>query len=129
MPITLLPSRTLLKLCQARDLIRACYHEPLTLADICTEADFTPWHFLRLFKETFGETPHQFLTRLRLEKARDLLTVSSRSVLDVCLDVGYSSLGSFSSLFARRMGLSPMAFRRRVRPWVTVPGRHTWTFI
>ena len=71
-----------------------------------------------------GETPHEFLTRMRLERAKDLLTISSRPVTEICFDVGFTSLGSFSTLFRRQVGLSPAAFRRRVRAWVTVPGRH-----
>src|SRR5262249_811967 len=67
-------------------------------------------------------TPHAFLTRLRLARARHLLATTNRSVTDVCLDVGFSSLGSFSHLFSRTVGVSPSAYRRRLRPWVTVPG-------
>jgi AraC-like DNA-binding protein len=101
----------------------------VTLADAAAAAHLSPWHFLRLFREAFGETPHQFLTRLRIERARYLLTVTRRSVTDVCLDVGFSSLGSFSTLFSRRVGLSPAAFRRQVRCWTTVPGTAPWQFI
>jgi AraC-like DNA-binding protein len=129
MPRRLPPSSVLKKLCRARDLIRDCYGEPLTLPELSAEAGLSAWHFLRLFKAAFGETPHQFHTRLRIEKAQELLTVTGRSVTDVCLDVGYSSLGSFSTLFARHVGESPHAFRRRVRAWVRVPGRHPWALV
>lgn len=123
------PRRTLYKLCKVRDLMRACLADELTLADLSVEADLSTWHFLRAFRDVFGETPHEFLTRIRIERAKDLLTVSSRSVTDVCLDVGFSSLGSFSTLFRRHVGMSPAEFRRRIRPWVTVPGRHPWLYI
>ena len=122
-------SRTLRKLCRVRDLMRDCLEEELTLADLSLEADLSEWHFLRAFRAAFGETPHGFLTRLRLERARELLTVSSRPVTEICFDVGFTSLGSFSTLFHRQVGLSPAEFRRRVRPWVTVPGRHPWAFV
>jgi transcriptional regulator GlxA family with amidase domain len=84
---------------------------------------------LRTFREAFGETPKEFHTRLRLERAKHLLTFTPRSVTDVCFDVGFSSLGTFSTLFKRQVGLSPKDFRRRVRCWATVPGLPAWGFI
>jgi transcriptional regulator GlxA family with amidase domain len=117
---------TLTKLCQVRDLMRECLDQPLTLEDLCHEVDLSPWHFLRAFRSAFGETPHEFLTRVRIERAKDLLTVSSRPVTEICLDVGFSSLGSFSTLFRREVGLSPVHFRREVRAWISIPGRFPW---
>ena len=117
------------KLCQVRDWMRECYDEPLRLEDLSAEAALTSWHFLRAFRLAFGETPHDYLTRVRLERARDLLTTTSRPVTEICLDVGFSSLGSFSTLFRRETGLSPQQFRREVRSWVTVPGRYPWMFV
>ncbi len=122
-------SRTLRRLCQVRDLMRDCLDEELSLADLSLEAGLSEWHFLRAFRAAFGETPHAFLTRIRLERARHLLTVTTRSVTEICLDVGFSSPGSFSTLFSRSAGLSPLAFRRSVRALVTVPGRHPWAFV
>jgi AraC-like DNA-binding protein len=109
--------------------MRDCLEEELTLTDLSLQADLSEWHFLRAFREAFGETPHAFLTRLRLERAKELLTVSTRAVTEICLDVGFSSLGSFSTLFRRQVGVSPVQFRRRVRAWVSVPGRHPWVFV
>ena len=120
---------TLRRLCRVRDLLRDCLDQELTLDDICMEADLSAWHLLRTFRGAFGETPHEFLTRLRLDRARDLLTVTSRPVTEICFDVGFSSLGSFSTLFRRHVGLSPAQFRRQVRAWVSVPGRHPWAFV
>jgi AraC-like DNA-binding protein len=122
-------SHSLRKLCQVRELINDCLAEELTLDQLSIEAQLSPWHFLRAFRQVFGETPHAYLTRLRLARARDLLTVSSRPVTEICFDVGFTSLGSFSTLFHREVGLSPAQFRRRVRAWVTVPGRHPWAFM
>src|SRR5437762_3392330 len=122
-------SRTLRKLCQVHDLMRDCLEEELTLADLSLEAELSAWHFLRAFRAAFGETPHEFLTRLRLERAKDLLTVTGRPVTEICFDVGFTSLGSFSTLFRRQVGRSPAEFRRQVRAWVTVPGRHPWAFV
>ncbi len=122
-------SRRLRQLCRVRDWMRDCFEEPLRLDDLSAEASLTSWHFLRAFRDTFGETPHDFMTRIRLERAKELLTVTNRSVTEICFDVGFTSLGSFSTLFRRQVGLSPAQFRRQVRAWVTVPGRHPWTFI
>ena len=122
-------SHTLRKLCQARDLIRDFLEQEVTLADASEEAGLSTWHFLREFRVAFGETPHAFITRLRIERAKELLTVSGRSVTEICFDVGFSSLGSFSTLFRRQVGLSPAEFRRRARAWVSVPGRHPWAFV
>jgi transcriptional regulator GlxA family with amidase domain len=122
-------SRTLRKLCQVRDLMRDCLEQEMTLADLSVEADLSAWHFLRAFRQAFGETPHSYLTRLRLQRAKDLLTISARPVTEICFDVGFTSLGSFSTLFRRQVGLSPAEFRRRVRSWITVPGRHPWVFV
>jgi transcriptional regulator GlxA family with amidase domain len=123
------PPRTVRKLCQVRDLIRDCLEEELSLADLSLEADLSAWHLLRAFRQSFGETPKAYLTRLRLERAKELLTISTRSVTEICFDLGFSSLGSFSTLFHRRVGLSPADFRRRVRAWVTVPGRQPWAYV
>ena len=94
------------------------------------EACLSEFHFHRLFRATFGETPHDFLTHLRMDRARQMLA-SERSVTEVCFEVGYGSLGSFSSKFRAQFGRSPAAFQREVRrifgysaPWrvVMVPG-------
>src|SRR5262249_56044169 len=90
-------------------------------ADGADVAGLSRGHLLRSFRDTCGETPKEFHTRLRLDRARHLLTVTSRSVTDVCFDVGFISLGSFSTLFKRQVGCSPAEFRRRVRGPVTVP--------
>jgi AraC-like DNA-binding protein len=123
------PVASLAGLCRARDLIRAYHDGPVTLADCAAEAGLSPWHLLRSFRATFGETPKEFLTRLRLERAEHLLTVTDRSVTEVCLDVGFSSLGTFSALFKRHVGCPPSDYRRRVRRWVTMPGYPPWALI
>jgi AraC-like DNA-binding protein len=115
--------------CRARDLIREYFDESVTLEDCAIEAGLSPWHTLRLFRAAFGETPKGFITRLRIERAEHLLTVTDRSVTEVCFDVGFSSLGTFSTLFKRNLGLSPREYRRQVRRWVTMPGFTPWVFI
>jgi transcriptional regulator GlxA family with amidase domain len=121
--------RSLGKLCEVREFMRDCSSETLTLEELCIEADLSSWHFLRAFRDAFGETPHDFLTRIRIERAKNLLITTSRPVTEVCFDVGFSSLGSFSSLFRREVGFSPAQFRRQVRGWVTVPGRFPSVFV
>jgi AraC-like DNA-binding protein len=123
------PNASLIRICRARDLIRDCHTEAVSLSDCAAEADLSPWHLLRSFRETFGETPKEYMTRLRLEHAKNLLTLTDRSVTEVCFDVGFSSLGTFSVLFKRHVGISPKEFRRLVRRWVTMPGHPPWAFI
>ena len=77
----------------------------------------------------FGETPHAYLTRVRIDRATRLLTLTGRSVTEVCFEVGFTSLGSFSTLFKRRTGWSPAAYRRRARGWVSVPAAAGWVFV
>jgi AraC-like DNA-binding protein len=108
-------------LANARDFMRSSYEVPLTLPDISTHANLSPYHFLRVYKETFRETPREFLTRLRIERAKTLLAKGSHNVSEACFEVGYSSVGSFSVLFARRVGLSPSEYRRYARSSVVVP--------
>jgi AraC-like DNA-binding protein len=70
-------------------------------------------HFIRSFKEAFGETPHSYLQRRRLERAMSLLRETDRSVTDICFDVGFASLGTFSRTFHDIVGVSPSAYRER----------------
>ena len=79
-----------------------------------------PAHFSRQFRATFGETPHRYLQRRRVERAMFLLRATDRSVTDICLDVGFSSLGTFSRSFHDIVGEAPTAYRER-GPIVAVP--------
>ncbi|MBE0385429.1 hypothetical protein PLUTE_a5226 [Pseudoalteromonas luteoviolacea DSM 6061] len=74
----------------------------------------SPYHFLRVFKETYGETPNEFLIRLRIQEAKKILITENYSVSEVCEKVGYVSLGSFSSLFLKQTGLAPTLYRRKL---------------
>jgi len=107
---------------RARDAIHARYGEALRLDDLAREAALSPFHFLRLFRAAFGETPHHYLTRVRIEAAKRLL-LADAPVTDVCFDVGFQSLGSFSALFTRRVGAPPSAFRRRLHAFASGPQR------
>jgi AraC-like DNA-binding protein len=110
------------RLCRARDWLREIREPSPTVEQIARAVGVSPFHFIRQFEAAFGETPHQFRIRARLEMARTLLAAGQHSVTDVCMEVGFSSLGSFSRLFARRVGESPSLYQRRVRPLVRVPG-------
>src|ERR1035437_7975337 len=80
---------------------------PLNLDELAQTAAISKFHFVRVFDETTGTTPHQFLSCLRIQRAKELLLKSSSPITEVCLEVGYNSLGSFSSTFSELDGLSP----------------------
>lgn len=126
----LLHDDTFRRLCRGRDLLATEYQSRVLLEQAAREACLSEFHFHRLFRATFGETPHDFLTRLRMQRARQMLA-SQRTVTEVCFDVGYGSLGSFSTKFRAQFGNSPAEFQRKVRrifgynaPWrvLMVPG-------
>jgi AraC family transcriptional regulator len=101
------------RLHRAHDYILAKYDQPIDLQMLAAVACLSSNHFLRTFAQVFGQTPHQFLTATRLTKAHQLLVGTELSVTDVCLNVGFESLGSFSSLFRRHFGFSASACRKR----------------
>ncbi len=101
------------RLHRARDFIASSFAENISLEDVARVACLSPNHLLRTFKQLFHCTPHQYLTSRRLLQARQLLILTDSSVTDVCLSVGFESLGSFSTLFRRHVGLSPENFRRQ----------------
>jgi AraC-like DNA-binding protein len=107
------PARYLLR---AKDLADARYYEPLTVADLAAAASLSPAHFSREFKRTFGESPHQYLLTRRLERAAALLRTTDWSVAEVCLAVGASSLGSFTTSFRRIYRQPPLAYRASYPP-------------
>ena len=115
------PNNTLIRLCRARDLLCETTGSGVPLPDIAKQAGFSSYHFIRVYQAVFGETPHQARIAARLERAKRLLIVGDRSVTEVCLEVGFSSLGTFSSLFARRVGSPPSAYRARFRCLLAVP--------
>jgi transcriptional regulator GlxA family with amidase domain len=100
------------RLCRARVLLDESSERPLSIPDVARKVAISPFHFIRLFSALFGTTPHQFRIEARLHRAKHLLTSSRRSVTEVCMEVGFSSLGSFSQLFARRIGTPPSTYRR-----------------
>lgn len=101
------------RLLRARDAMDRAYAQPLDVPALARVAHVSPAHFIRTFRATFGETPHRYLQRRRVERAMFLLRSTDRSVTDVCLDVGFASLGTFSRTFSDVMGEPPSAYRRR----------------
>lgn len=95
----------------AREYIESNYYEPLMLNDCASAACLSPFRFLRLFRQTLQVTPHQYLIRKRIERARRLLEESDQDVAAICLEVGFSSATSFSTLFRERTGSTPTAYR------------------
>ena len=111
------------RLCRARDLLREAREPSPSIEELARALHISPFHFIRQFEAVFGLTPHQFRIQARLDHAKQLLALGEHSVTDVCMEVGFSSLGSFSALFTRRLGEAPSAYQRRVRTSVQVPGR------
>lgn len=99
---------------RARAFMDAHYCLPLRLDQIASHASFSRYHFIRLFKQVYRQTPHQYLTRRRIERAKALLRSDEMSVTDVCFAVGYESVGSFSALFTRHVGHPPKVYRARL---------------
>src|SRR5829696_3906202 len=89
------------------------YSQPLDVPALARIACVSRAHFIRTFRATFGETPHRYLQRRRVERAMWLLRSTDRSVTDICMDVGYTSLGTFSRVFRDVVGEPPSAYRRR----------------
>jgi AraC-like DNA-binding protein len=104
------------RMLRARDAMDRTYAEPLDVATLARIARVSEAHFIRTFRATFGETPHRYLQRRRVERSMFLLRESHRSVTDICLDVGFTSLGTFSRTFREIVGMSPVAYRRSTEP-------------
>ena len=99
------------RLLRARDAMDRSYAKPLDVAALARIALTSESHFIRTFKQTYGETPHRYLQRRRLERAMALLRETDRPVTEICLEVGFTSLGTFSRTFKRVLGMSPSAYR------------------
>jgi AraC-like DNA-binding protein len=106
----------------AKDLIDRGYSEPLDLDALARAAGYSRFHFARSFREAYGRTPRDYLSWRRVERARELLRTANLTVTEICLLVGFSSLGSFSARFKDEFGSSPSDFReRQARSGATPP--------
>ena len=99
------------RLLRARDVMDRTYAQPLDIPTLARVAHVSEAHFIRTFRATFGETPHRYLQRRRVERAMFLLCQNDRSVTDICFDVGFASLGTFSRTFHAIVGRTPTAYR------------------
>ncbi len=94
------------------------YAEPLDVRTVAAVAHVSPAHFIRQFRVVFGETPHRYLQRRRVERSMFLLRETDRSVTDICMDIGFSSLGTFSRMFREIVGETPSGYRQGNGPIV-----------
>ena len=99
------------RLLRARDAMDRAYAEPLDVRAVAAVAHVSPAHFSRTFRAVFGETPHRYLQRRRVERSMFLLRETDRSVTDICFDIGFSSLGTFSRTFHEIVGETPSHYR------------------
>ncbi|MFF1460393.1 helix-turn-helix domain-containing protein [Streptomyces sp. NPDC058330] len=116
------------RMLRARDAMDRAYARPLDVPALARIAHVSPAHFARTFRATFGEAPHRYLQRRRVERAMFLLRESDRSVTDICYEVGFNSTGTFSRTFRDIVGRSPRTYRREAAP-TNVPTCFTkaWT--
>ena len=117
------------RMLRARDAMDRDYAKPLDIATLARIAYVSEAHFIRTFRATFGETPHRYLQRRRVERAMFLLRETDREVSEICLDVGFTSLGTFGRTFQRIVGQSPTAYRSGAGDTRAVPAcfARTWT--
>src|SRR4249920_611513 len=106
------------RLLRARDAMDRAYAEPLDVRTVAAVAHISEAHFSRCFRQVFGETPHRYLQRRRVERSMFLLRETDRSVTDICFDVGFGSLGTFSRTFREIVGESPSGYRLQHGPMV-----------
>ncbi len=116
------------RMLRARDAIDRAYAQPLDIPSLAAVAHVSEAHFIRTFKATFGETPHRYLQRRRVERAMFKLVETDRSVTDICFDVGFTSLGTFSRTFHDIVGCTPSEYREREAP-KPVPNCFTQTWM
>ena len=109
------------RMLRARDAMDRSYAQPLDIPSLARIANVSEAHFIRTFRATFGDPPHRYLQRRRVERAMYLLRATDRNVTDICLDVGFSSLATFSRTFRQIVGESPVEYRAARGPIVAVP--------
>ncbi|HVH65093.1 MAG TPA: helix-turn-helix transcriptional regulator [Candidatus Acidoferrum sp.] len=99
------------RMLRARDVMDRAYADPLDVRAVAAVAHLSEAHFIRSFRAVFGETPHRYLQRRRVERSMFLLRETDRSVTDICFDVGFTSLGTFSRTFREIIGETPSEYR------------------
>lgn len=102
------------KICAGRDYLQEHFSDAFSLVEVAKHSNMSQYHFSRVFTKIFGESPNTFVARLRIEKAKKILITENVSITVVCERVGYSSVGSFSSLFNEKVGMPPTQYRRKL---------------
>ena len=105
-----------------REFMDRHYAKTLTVEHLAARCSLSTFHFIRAFRAAFGETPHQYLRQRRLDRAKELLVTTPLPVTEICDQIGFQSLGSFSSLFRRMTGETPAEYRAKRRKNVYIPG-------
>ncbi|HET9492749.1 MAG TPA: AraC family transcriptional regulator [Chloroflexia bacterium] len=100
----------------ARLLLDQSYDAPITIEELSREVALSPYYLIRAFRQVYKQTPHQYLVGQRIARAKELLRNSDLSITEICLAVGFESLGSFSTLFRKVAGVSPRAYRISSQP-------------
>lgn len=100
----------------ARRYLDQSYDTPITIDDLSREVALSPYYLIRTFRRVYKQTPHQYLVGQRIAKAKELLRNSDLSITEICMTVGFESLGSFSTLFSKVAGISPSAYRLSCNP-------------
>ena len=114
------------RLLRARDAMDFAYAEPLDVRAVAAVAHLSEAHFIRSFRAVFGETPHRYLQRRRVERSMFLLRETDRSVTDICFDVGFTSRGTFSRTFREIVGEAPSEYRVGHEPMVAPNCYQMW---
>jgi len=117
------------RMLRVRDAMDRDYAKPLDVPELARIAYVSEAHFIRVFRATFGETPHRYLQRRRVERAMFMLRETNRSVTEICFDVGFASLGTFSRTFSAIVGEPPSTYRWRAADLEAVPAcfMKAWT--
>jgi AraC-like DNA-binding protein len=110
------------RMLRARDTMDREFERPLAVPALARAAHVSPAHFSRQFRATFGETPHRYLQRRRVERAMELLRETDRPVTEICLDVGFNSPGTFTRTFRQIVGEPPSEYRTRFAGDRAAPG-------
>ncbi len=100
----------------ARRFLEHHYSSSITIEQLSRDAALSPYYFIRLFRRVYRQTPHQYLMQQRISRAKELLRNTDLPITEICMSVGFESLGSFSTLFRKVAGVSPSAYRSSVRP-------------
>jgi AraC-like DNA-binding protein len=109
-------------LSKVREFIDRHYAKALTIDALASRANLSPYHFIRIFRAAFGQTPHQYLRAKRVERAKELLVTTPLPITEICDRVGFQSLGSFCTLIRKLTGETPAEFRSKRRKNVYIPG-------